>query len=323
MMLIPMPSSLDLQRVDAAKRALAWRQSASTFFPGLSVQEFLANPTRGSICGTTLGEGQVWTIISPPVQVSYRPRGRFDVSADTFSVMLQLQGSTVASQSGQSCRLGPRDLCLLDGLEPFELEVPEDFSHVMFLRLPRSMVLARHPYLERQTARIFEAEEPGTRILRSMLLGLLESAPFFHDEQSAVALAGTVQLMGALQPPCGFRPTATNWRARAALALIESDLSDPTLTANRIARAQAISRRRLDEILLDTIGCSLSAHIWLRRLAQAASDLRDPRLTGRTVTQIAFGAGFASTAHFTRAFKRRYGCSPRDWRATTADRAAS
>jgi AraC family transcriptional regulator, positive regulator of tynA and feaB len=315
---MPVPSSLDLQRVDEAQRALTWARSASAFFPGLSVRDLRANPARGSICGTSLGAGQVWTILSPPVQVSYRPRGPLDPAAEMFSVMLQLQGSTSAMQGGQSCRLRPRDLCLIDGYAPFELEVREEFSRLMFLRVPRAMVLSRHPYLERQTARTFDPDEAGTRLLRAVLHGLLDAAPFLQDEQGAVALAGAVQLLGASQPPGGFRSAASNWRVRAALALIEADLSDPSLTANRVARAQKISRRRLDEILLETVGLSLSAHIWQRRLAQAASDLRDSRLAGRTVTQIAFGMGFTNTAHFTRAFKRRYGCSPRDWRATGA-----
>lgn len=312
---MPVPSSLDLQVVDEPQRALTWKRAASSFFPGLSVHDLRPNPARGSICGTSLGAGQVWTILSPPVHVEYRPRGRLDASADMFSVMLQLQGSTIAVQSGQSCQLRPRELCLIDGYTPFELEVAEDFSHVMFLRLPRSMVLSRHPYLERQTARLFDPDEAGTRLLRTVLLGLLDSAPYLHDEQGTVALSGAVQLLGTLQSPSGSRPAAMNWRARSALALIESELADPLLTATRVAQAQGISRRRLDEILQETVGCSLSAQIWLRRLEQAAADLRDPRLAARTVTQIAFGAGFASTAHFTRAFRRRYGCSPRDWRA--------
>lgn len=312
---MPMRSAFDLQRVEAGERAVAWKRSASTFFPGLSVQDLRANPARGSICGTPLGAGEVWTILSPPLHVHYQPRGRVEPSAGQFSVMLQLQGSTIAAQAGQSCTLRARDVCLIDSAVPFDLQVQEDFSHLMFLRLPRSMVLARHPYLERQTARCFNPDEAGTHLLRTVLLGLLDTAPFLHDEQSAIALSGTVQLLGVSQPPDGSRHTSANWRARAALALIESDLADPLLTATRVARAQGISRRRLDEILQDAAGCSVSSHIWHRRLEQAASDLRDARLANRTVTQIAFGAGFTSAAHFARAFKHRYGCSPRDWRS--------
>lgn len=123
-----------------------------------------------------------------------------------------------------------------------------------------------------------------------------------------------MQLLGAAKMREPSRATTVPWRVNAALALIEAELADPELDANRIARAQGISRRRLDELMVAQTGTSVSAKIWLRRLEQAASDLTDARYASRTVTQIAFAAGFEDAAHFTRAFKRRYGCTPRKWR---------
>jgi AraC-like DNA-binding protein len=66
--------------------------------------------------------------------------------------------------------------------------------------------------------------------------------------------------------------------------------------------------------LLGSLGTSLTAQIWMRRLTQAASDLLDPRFATKTVTQIAFGVGFEDAAHFARAFRRRYHCTPSEWR---------
>ena len=51
-----------------------------------------------------------------------------------------------------------------------------------------------------------------------------------------------------------------------------------------------------------------------RRLEQAAADLTDPRYQSRAVSQIAFANGFEDAAHFSRAFKGRFGRTPRDWR---------
>jgi AraC-like DNA-binding protein len=148
-----------------------------------------------------------------------------------------------------------------------------------------------------------------------MLLGLLESAPFLQHEQGTVAITGAAHLLGLSRTAEASRAGDLTWRARAALAFIDAELADSSLTAERVADAQGISRRRLDQILLSTLGASVSAHIWLRRLNQAAADLRDVRLANRSVTQIAYCAGFTSSAHFTRAFKRRYHCTPRQWRA--------
>jgi AraC-like DNA-binding protein len=273
------------------------------------------NPASGSIHGLALGPGQIWTILSPPVQVSYKPRAHSDAAAQLLSVMLQLQGATRASQSGRICELQSEDICIIDGRQPFELEVAEGCSRVMFLRLPRALALSRHPYLERQTAQRFDPDDAGAHLLRTMLLGLLESAPFLQHEQGTLAITGAAHLLGLPRTAEVSRACDLTWRARAALAFIDAELADSSLTADRVADAQGISRRRLDQILLSTLGASVSAHIWLRRLNQAAADLRDVRLANRSVTQIAYCAGFTSSAHFTRAFKRRYQCTPRQWRA--------
>jgi len=308
-------SSLDLKTVERAQRGDVWKQTASRLFPGLTVQSLKPDPMAGFIHGSDFGPGQLWRILSPPVSADYEPSQEGEKSSPSFSVMLQIQGSTFVTQKQRACVLRPEGICVLDGLTPFHLEVKDGLSHIMFLRMPRALVMSRYPYLEHRTARQFDSEEPGTRVLRAVLLGLLDSAPFLAYEQCTMALVSAAYMIGMPKPPSADAMSDVNQRARAALAYIDASLSDPTLTASRVAEAQAISRRRLDEIMLKTVGTSLNAQIWLRRLAQAASDLRDPSQASRTVTQIAQGVGFVDAAHFTRAFRRKYGCTPREWRA--------
>ncbi|MEJ0037707.1 MAG: helix-turn-helix domain-containing protein [Gammaproteobacteria bacterium] len=314
MTLTPAAHSLDLHRIVHTQRERLWRQSAQHFFPGLSVRDMLDKPSRGSIHGLSIGPGQLWNILSPPAQVTYKPRGRGDDDAQWLSVMVQLQGSTNARQDGRLCVLNPHDVCIIDGQQPFELEVEDGFSRLMFLRLPRALALGRHPYLERQTAQALDRDDAGAQLLRTMLMGLLETGPLLRDEQGTLAITGAVQLLGLPRFAQESRIRDLAWRARAALALIDAELPDHSLTASRVAAAQCISRRRLDQIVLSTLGTSVSAQIWLRRLNQAAADLRDARLMNRSVTQIAYSVGFASAAHFTRAFKRHYRCTPLQWR---------
>jgi AraC-like DNA-binding protein len=312
-----METSLDLARVEETQRAATWSRTARDFFPGLSVRGLQVNPKLGTMHGQQCGPGWLWTILSPPLNVTYSPEAA--AGERTFSVMLQLEGSTDARQSSRSCRLNRHEFCVIDQDTPFELEVAGLFSHLMFLQMPREAVVSRHPYLEQRTAERFEPDEPGAMLVRTVLLGLLETAPFLEQDQRAAALTVIAQALGVPKPPGAAFLDEVSWRARTALACIDSELADPSLTASRVAQVQGISRRRLDEILLKTAGTSLSAQIWNRRLQQAATDLIDPRYASRTVTQIAFAVGFEDAAHFTRAFKRRYHCTPREWRNRTTN----
>jgi AraC-like DNA-binding protein len=101
---------------------------------------------------------------------------------------------------------------------------------------------------------------------------------------------------------------------RRALDYIEANLSVAGLTAESIAQDQRISRRRLDQLMHEICGHSIASHLWSRRLEQAAADLRDPVKIGLSVAQIAFANGFEDAAHFTRAFKKRFGSTPGQWR---------
>lgn len=307
------PSLLDLNGIDESLRASAWQRSARTYFPGLSVRDLCVNPAFGMIAGSPLGAGHLWMVLSPPVKVSYDPHAA--ENAQIFSLMLQLRGSTRARQRGRAGVLRAGELCVIDSVAPFELEVEEGVSsQIMILQMPRHAVLSRHPYLERCTAEVFDPQETGTLLLRSVLLSLLQSAQSLESDQRGAALAAVIQLLGAPKIDRHSHAEGVGWRARAALAFIDSELADPGLNASRIADAQGISRRRLDEIMIAETGLSLTARIWLRRLEQAASDLLDERFASKTVTEIAFASGFEDPAHFTRAFKRRYGCTPRVWR---------
>lgn len=298
------------------RRGVMWKLAARTLFPGLSVNALRADPPEGSIHGSGFGPGDLWRILSPPLRVDYAPGSGTERSPEVFSLMLQLEGATVVSQKKRECVLAKNDLCVLDGVTPFQLEVTEQSSQIVFLRMPRHLALGRYPSLERRTAQRFESAEPGAMALRALLLSLLECADFLKPEQCTTALVAAACLIGAPKPAALTRGSDMNWRARAALEHIENHLADPALSAERIAAAQGICRRRLDELMLQTVGSSLAARIWTTRLNRAAEELRHPSRASATVTSIAFSLGFVDAAHFARAFKRRFGCSPREWRSS-------
>jgi AraC family transcriptional activator of tynA and feaB len=307
------PSLIDLALVNRNERAAAWRKSANVHFPGLRITKFCPRPEVGAIAGLHLGPGQLWTVLSPALQVSYRQTAATAGKPELFSLMLQLEGATVARQGGRTSVARPGDMCVIDGRLPFDLGVAGGLSQIVVLQMPRQAVLSRHPFLEHCTATCFDSTDPGSELLRNVLLNVLNGAPAMAEDQRTTALTCLIQLLGA---PRTDRPgvTARDWRVRSALALIDATLTDSELTASRIAAQQQISRRHLDEMMVAATGSSLSSRIRSRRLEQVADDLTNPRFADRTIMQVAFAAGFEDIAHFTRAFKRRYQVPPREWR---------
>lgn len=307
------PLCLNLDDVPVEQRAATWSRAANTYFPGLAAR--VSSTARlGQLHGARCGPGMQWHIDSPPLQLAWSP-GNLADSEQRFSVLVQLGGATTARQHHRSCCIHPDDICFLDQNAPFELEVNVASSQLMILQMPRSALLNRNPWLKQRTAEALDPRDPGTRLLRGMLLNLMALTPLLDSEQQTSALTAIQHLLAA--PRLAARPNLpdASWRVRMALSYIESSLDDPALTAEVVAQQQSVSRRRLDDLLSASIGMSVTRRIWVRRLEQARTDLADPRHALRTVTQIAFGAGFADAAHFTKAFKHRYGCTPSQWRS--------
>ena len=57
----------------------------------------------------------------------------------------------------------------------------------------------------------------------------------------------------------------------------------------------------------------VSAYLWSRRLSAVRLALRDAT-DARPIAELGYAHGFTSSAHLSRAFRREFGQSPREWR---------
>ncbi|HXQ12050.1 MAG TPA: helix-turn-helix domain-containing protein [Caulobacteraceae bacterium] len=94
---------------------------------------------------------------------------------------------------------------------------------------------------------------------------------------------------------------------------IETMLSDPELTVEKVAAADGISARSLQK-LFASAGQNFSTYLRVRRLERCRLDLTSPMFASLSISEICFRWGFNGSAHFSRAFKDRYSVSPRDYR---------
>lgn len=309
-----LPTLLDLDAVEALERAPRWHSNALQLFPGLAFDSFTARPASGVLKHLSLGNGSLSYIQSPPVQLHYAPP-EASGSVAAFTLAIQLTGELIVSQHASRCRIGAGGVFTIDERFAFRLESSSPCELVL-VRMPRQAVLAQHPHVKSHTATAMSAGAPGTVLLRETVLRILSVAPSLQPAQRIASIATIIQMMGMADfgaiSDAGSRRVAD--RVRSALSFVELSLFEPGFTASAVAAAQGISRRRLDALFRSAVGEPVSAHIWKRRLALAAAFLADARQCDQTVAQIANAVGFNDPAHFTRTFKRHFGCCPKHWR---------
>lgn len=95
---------------------------------------------------------------------------------------------------------------------------------------------------------------------------------------------------------------------------IRANCGDPSLTPSTLAARSGMSVRHLHE-LFEGSGVTVGELIRRERLKLARRLLQDPRFAWRTITEIAFDAGFLNLSHFSTAFRDEFGSSPRTLRA--------
>lgn len=142
-------------------------------------------------------------------------------------------------------------------------------------------------------------------------------SPALHEAAAAHVRDLVAMVFGASR---NCAPFATRGGVRAArLCAIKADinkrLEDPALSVSAVASRRGISPRYLQALFEDE-GATFSAFVRARRLARAHRLLAGPRHMHRRIADIAFSSGFGDLSHFNRAFRRQYGVTPSDVRAT-------
>jgi AraC-like DNA-binding protein len=156
-------------------------------------------------------------------------------------------------------------------------------------------------------------------IAQRMLKDLFEDPGELSGQSAGILMNSALSLVGeALKGhDGGARRTLADKRLDDILKYIDVHLSNPKLSVATVAEGCGISQRYLS-LLLQRHGKSFSTLVWDKRL-KAASRWLASSGTGRlSISEVAYGVGFKSPAHFSRMFKRVYKKCPREYRAADA-----
>jgi AraC-like DNA-binding protein len=146
----------------------------------------------------------------------------------------------------------------------------------------------------------------------------LAALPELSGEQAAALELPTVDLIRALLTTAGSdeslsrQPLARTLGVRIMLYL-RAHFSDPDLNADSLAARFGISRRYLYTVLAQ-MDVTLRDWVLAQRLDRAARQLRNPANAMASVAAIAHQSGFVDHSSFSRAFRKRFGCTPTEWR---------
>lgn len=164
-----------------------------------------------------------------------------------------------------------------------------------------------------QTAATWVTRSPATVALAYKLRNELQHPDVLSGviiEGLALTLLGESVRAAKLNP--GHRRTLPHWLRAADELIRDESLTDLSVTA--VARCVGVHAVTLARSYRAVFGKTVGEAIRELRLQHAVRMLSETRLP---ITVIALTSGFADHSHFSRAFRRQFGVTPNEFRATT------
>jgi AraC-like DNA-binding protein len=235
---------------------------------------------------------------------------------------VKLSGGVVWFGRGREVNLHPGEAVLRSCAEPIvgRPMISRARERYFTLTLPRAALAPLVTNIDDAVLRLIPAGTGALKLLANYVAILGDDEALATQElrrlvvtqiYDLVALAiGATRDAAAIAQGRGVRAA----RLRAIKADIAERLAQDDLTVAAVASRQRVSESYVRK-LFEGEGSSFSEWVLGERLIRAHRMLTDPRFADRSITSVAFDAGFGDVSYFNRSFRRRFGTTPSEIRA--------
>jgi AraC-like DNA-binding protein len=309
---------LDTGEVRDVERVDYWREMVLRLFADVQIAAPAGPDFHGCMQSTLTDAMRLTRVASAAQSVQRLHRDARDSYEDCYFAVLMLSGTQRMQQDNRRVELHAGDFAVYDGARPHRLDFSDDWSELI-LSIPRSALNRLVPGMHDLTSRRLLPDSSAGEVLRSYLQSIALHFPKLRDDELAALSLHALTMIGSTLALDRKADEANAGARDAALLrakmLINTSLGDPCLDAARIAGRLGLSPRYLNR-LFNSEQTSLMRYVWNLRLERCRDDLLRAGTGAQRVTDIAQRWGFSDMSHFSRAFKSRFGVSPRDCRGS-------
>ena len=153
-------------------------------------------------------------------------------------------------------------------------------------------------------------------MLESKLDELLDS-DFNHGEFYFRAFSTLFQIMAMIIKGRETKPSVTTTLVGAAKKIILENYNNENFSVSNIHEELYVSDTYLRKLFKRETGMTMQAFLTNRRLSKAADMLRNNEYA---ICELCYAVGYGEESHFIRAFKKKYGVSPKQFRKLVLSR---
>lgn len=295
------------------KRYNAWRDAICDCYVHVDVKATKPETYKGFIREATFGDTILTDILLSEQSIRRNAQHISRLDKDCYYLQLLHSGKLQVNQRGETHTSNAARGALFCATEQYEL-VCEGEVRSFYLEIPHDAFAQRFPTESIPVSAGFDSTKGLGRIATEFCTMLaLEGSHLGAEARDQLGKQLLDVLAVTLLATDGDLPTEEGSirfaRLRSVKLWIEKHIRDPDLNLDTIAAANGMSVRYLHQ-LFQSEDKSASEWMWDRRLQLCYHEVA--KSDGRLITSIAFENGFNNSAHFSTAFRRKYGVSPRD-----------
>jgi len=244
-------------------------------------------------------------------------RGSSEIASDardSYVIYLPLRGTIELAQFARRQLYEPCSAALLSSSDQiFHTKFGD--NDTACLVLPREFVDQRVPRPEDLCARPSGTSSGISHLFAETMLAFQGDAQTMTDSEFSASVRlvselGLLSISGSRDVMSSLRSVRSSNLARVK-RVIRSRFDDPRLKLSSIAQECRLSLRYLHDLFQDD-GRTAREYLTSERLQRARRMLECATDSAFTVTSVSMACGFSNSSHFSTAFRRAFGLSPRD-----------
>lgn len=322
-----MPSfkpTMSTDRVAPAERVPYWREWIDRLFCGLQSDLYGDTDFDGHMATEHAGDVVLTRLEGNRHRVLKNDRLVRTSEVGCLKIVAPYRGTAGVEQSGRQVWVSPGEWSLYDTTDVYQVANPMRVEHLIVM-VPKAALLERGLPMHELTARRLGAGGGISRLALQAMRSAWYELPSIAPDAARGVGDTIVQLihLSLLELTGGASaPTQRESLRERIKQLVERRLGDPSLSVDAIAAALNCSRRQLYNAFCDEPD-GVAGYVLAQRLEACRRDFADPAQQSRSITDILLDRGFNHPAHFSRAFKARFGITPSEARAAAVPRSGA
>ena len=299
-------------KLPAEQRMAMWEESISTIFDIDIPRSASEQGFNASVTSFLLNEQIMFTQCETKSQGFSRSSLRTAQDGmDYYLVQTHLKGHQDVHRAGKNHRCESGDLLVIDLADVHAAEAA-DFSHLTLV-IPRPLLAPHLAQPDSQEGRVLKGDNGLTTLAVNHMKTLAQVIGNMNQDEIRDVIEPTLLLLASSlngtvdSVEQGSGGVVQSYLSRAKL-IIEKNLQQD-FNIDWLCKQVSISRAGLYRLFAPLGG--VKSYIQERRLRKCTEQLLSPRFAHLPIYDIAARWGFHNESYFSRAFKHRYGLTPR------------